>query len=164
MTDSVETTADGNAIKTVAVVDPHATGTKILGLKRAVLDDIGKLVLRVGFGLAMMTHGWAKAMGFEGTVGFMDGMLGLPGMVNAALAVAAELGCSILLIVGLGTRLATIPLIFTMGVALFVVHLNDAWDKQEKAVLYLIAYVAILCIGPGRIAIDHLIRRERETS
>ena len=125
--------------------------------KYAWCDDLGKLILRVGFGATMLSHGIPKMLGFDGTAGFMDGLLGLPGQVNAALAIFAEVGCSILLIVGLLTRLATIPLAFTMGVALLVVHLNDGWEKQEKAALYLIAYLAIMCVGAGRFSVDHLV-------
>lgn len=158
---AAEPTPPADATSATADVAQHADEpTAVRPTSRVdLLADFGRLLLRVGIGLAMLTHGLAKAGDFAGTTGKMDGLLGLPGNINAALAIFAEVGCSILLIVGLLTRLAAVPLAFTMGVALAVVHLNDAWEKQEKAALYLLVYVAIVLLGPGRFALDALLAR-----
>ncbi len=71
------------------------------------------------------------------------------------MAIGAEVGCSLLLIVGLASRLAAIPLAFTMLVALFVVHANDPWKVKELAATYLLVYVALMLAGPGRFSLDH---------
>ena len=48
------------------------------------------------------------------------------------MAIGAEIGCSLFLVIGLGTRLAAIPLAFTMIVALFIVHtLLTPWQTKR---------------------------------
>jgi putative oxidoreductase len=76
---------------------------------------------------------------------------------SLALTVFAEVLCSFLLIIGLGTRLATIPLIIMMLTIIFVVHWNDPFSKTEFALLFMVPYVCILLMGAGRISIDALL-------
>ena len=75
--------------------------------------------------------------------------------MSLIMAIGAEVGCSILLILGLGTRLAVIPLAFTMLVALFVVHAEDPWKVKELAAIYLLVYASLLLTGPGQFSLDH---------
>ena len=62
-----------------------------------------------------------------------------------------------MLIIGLGTRFASMPLLFTMVVALFAVHAKDPWKVKELAAVYLSIYVVLICTGAGRFSLDHLI-------
>jgi putative oxidoreductase len=62
-----------------------------------------------------------------------------------------------LLILGLATRLAIIPLIILMIVAVFIVHGNDGFEKQEIGLLFLVAYLFLLVTGPGKYSIDRFI-------
>ncbi len=87
---------------------------------------------------------------------FMN-FLGIGKTASLALVVFAEFFCSFFLILGLFTRLATIPLIIAMSVALFQAHKLDVFDTGEKAALYLAAYLVILLIGPGKISADNAI-------
>ena len=134
--------------------------------KWAICDDLGKLVLRVGIGLAMIPHGIDKWNTFDGKAAMMDGMLGLPGKINAGLTVFSELGCSVLLVIGLLTRLASLPLLFTMGVAIsFHIGKGDGFLRGwESAGVYFVAYAAILCLGPGKFSLDHLLFGRRKRS
>ena len=52
------------------------------------------------------------------------------------------------------TRLAVIPLAFTMIVALFVVHGADPWKVKELAAMYLPVYAVIFVTGPGEFSLD----------
>jgi putative oxidoreductase len=63
-------------------------------------------------------------------------------------------------LMGLFTRFTVIPLIVTMLVAVFIVHGNDAFAKQEMALLYLFHYILIFVAGPGSISIDRMINRK----
>jgi putative oxidoreductase len=80
--------------------------------------------------------------------------IGLGPGISLGLAVLAEFACAILVGIGLFTRWATIPLIITMSVAAFVVHAQDPFGYQEKALLYLLIYISILIFGPGKYSID----------
>ncbi len=121
--------------------------------------DIGLLLLRLVFGGSMLLgHGWGKFMRFfeEGPIEFGD-PIGLGPTFSLVLAVFAEVLCSILVMLGLLTRWAVIPLIITMIVAAFVVHINDPFSKMEKAILFLAAYLCLLLSGPGKYSIDNIL-------
>lgn len=115
------------------------------------------LLLRVGISLMMLTHGYPKLMRFfvDEPISFTS-ILGLSAAVSLALAVFAEFFCSVFIILGLGTRLASIPLIVTMGVAAFFVHGDDPFSRKEKALLFLLIYIVLLFTGGGKFSIDNV--------
>lgn len=116
--------------------------------------SLGLLIFRIAMGAMMLTHGYPKFQKLiEGNFQFGD-PIGLGPEFSLILAVLAEFVCSILLILGLTTRLALIPLLTTMAVALFVVHVNDPFSSQEKAALYLVSFFLLLITGPGKYALD----------
>lgn len=119
--------------------------------------DYGLLVLRVTLGFSMLLlHGRGKMLGFAATAEKMNGLLGLPGNVNAGLAVFAEVACSTLLIAGLFTRFAALMLAVTMGTAFFFVHKSAlvGANSGELAMVYLTAYVTLFLTGAGKISVD----------
>lgn len=108
----------------------------------------------------MLTHGYPKLQRlFAGEMQFGD-PLGLGPEVSLVLAVFAEFFCSILVMLGFGTRLAVVPLIVTMAVAAFMVHGADPFGRKEMALLYLVGYVVLLLTGSGKISVDRLISRK----
>ncbi|MDD7915352.1 DoxX family protein [Polaribacter ponticola] len=121
------------------------------------------LILRVVIGIFMLTHGWGKMETlFSGEpIQFPDPM-GIGATFSLALAVFAEVLCSVLIIIGLGTRLASLPLIITMLVAAFIVHANDGFGKQEFALLYGVIYLTIALIGAGKYSLDYLISNKNK--
>ncbi len=90
--------------------------------------------------------------------------LGLGATLTLILAVFSEVVCSILIGIGLGTRLASIPLMFTMFVAAFITHGADPFGKKEMALLYLLFYLALLVIGSRKYSIDYLLTRRTKDS
>ncbi|MCF0043060.1 DoxX family protein [Dyadobacter fanqingshengii] len=116
--------------------------------------DWGVLILRVGFSLLMLTHGYAKLQNLlAGDHSFAD-PIGIGEELSLYLTIFAEFGCSILLILGLFSRAVLIPLIFTMVVVLLVIHAEDPFDKKEHALSFLIVYVTLFLTGPGRFSVD----------
>ncbi|SDL14112.1 putative oxidoreductase [Salinimicrobium catena] len=117
--------------------------------------DAGLLVLRIGVGILMLTHGVPKLITLFGSeeIQFAD-PFGLGEATTLVLAVFAEFLCSILVLIGLGTRLAVIPLMATMLTAIFIVHATDAFQVKELPVFYLLTYTVLLITGPGKYALD----------
>lgn len=117
------------------------------------------LLLRLGFGILMIPHGYAKFSTYaERKDQFLD-FIGVGAPASLALAIFAELFCSILLVFGLFTRLATVPLIILSLVIIFVAHGADFFGEAESGVHYLVAYVAILLLGPGDYSLDRVLNR-----
>lgn len=124
----------------------------------ARLYDLTLLVLRITVGCFMMSHGLSKLtmLMTDDPIQFGD-PIGIGPVASLVLTVFAELICSFLIIMGLATRLAAVPLIITMLVALFIVHANDGFERQELPGLYLVIYLVLLVTGSGKYSIDQLI-------
>jgi len=124
------------------------------------LINFGLLILRIGIGVFMLTHGWPKLVklmsGAE--IQFLD-PFGIGAKPSFILAMFAEFFCSILLIFGFATRWVVIPLMITMLVAIFIAHATDGFQKQELPAHYVLVYVFILLVGPGKFSVDHLISK-----
>jgi putative oxidoreductase len=120
-------------------------------------EEFGYLVLRVSAGGTMLwQHGWPKLMSFgERMDGFAD-PFGLGGAFSLALIVFAEVVCSALVILGLWTRAALIPLIIGMAVIVFMVKGDASFSEKELAMVYLFAFITLLFTGSGRFAIDRI--------
>lgn len=76
------------------------------------------------------------------------------------LIVFAEVFCSIFLVIGFATRFAAIPLLFSMLVIVFIVHLDDGFGKQELPLIYASVYMIIAITGAGKISVDNLIYKK----
>lgn len=118
------------------------------------------LVLRVGAGsLMLMQHGLDKLMHFSQKSGSFADPFGIGSTASLSLTVFAEFFCAVFIILGLFTRLATIPLIINMAVALFIAHQGDFFGKGELAGLFLIVFITLLFTGPGKVSLDRLIAK-----
>jgi len=124
--------------------------------------DILVLLLRICIAAFMITHGWPKFLKLlEGGEIQFGNPIGLGPALSLTLAVFAEFVCSILIGIGLGTRLASIPLAFTMFVAAFISHGPDPFGRKELALLYLLFYITLLVVGSRKYSVDYLISRKR---
>ncbi len=123
-------------------------------------NDLGKFILRLVVGGLMLLHGIHK---IQNGLGFVEGALdgkGLPTFLAYGVYVG-EVVAPILLIVGFQTRLAALALAGTMGMAIFLVHLDDltrlqgsgAWGAETPA-FFLLAALSIFLMGPGKMSID----------
>lgn len=124
--------------------------------------DWASLLLRLAFGGLMAgLHGWSKFQSYGEKAADWADPIGLGGPTSLALAIFGELVCGILIALGLFTRLATIPAIITMLVAVLAIHWNDPLADKEHALLFLFAYAAIFFLGSGRYSLDAVLDRKR---
>jgi putative oxidoreductase len=68
--------------------------------------------------------------------------------------------CSLLVIIGLFTRYAVVPLIITMLVAILIVHGNDPWTQRELPLLYAVTFTTLFFTGAGKYAVDYIINKK----
>ena len=121
--------------------------------------DIWLLLLRVLVAGFMMTHGlpiFFRLM--EGNLEFSD-PIGIGEPATLVLAIFAEVVCSTFILIGLGTRIAAVPLIATMLVAAFISNWNDPFGKKELPLLYLFIYTTLLIVGSGKYSVDYLLSK-----
>lgn len=122
--------------------------------------SVAALVLRLMVGGAMLSHGIPKLLAFGTLSANFPDPLGVGSFVSLMLSIGAEVGCSVLLILGLFTRLALLPLLFTMLMAFFVIHAADPFAVKELAMTYIAIYIAIFSLGAGRFSLDSLIFKQ----
>ena len=97
------------------------------------------LIVRIVFGVLLMNHGIEKWANYQ----------------ELSTAFPDPLGIGSPLSLGFLYRLAMIPMIFTMGVAFFVIHGNDPFAVKELAFIYLVVFMLMYIVGPGKFAVDH---------
>jgi putative oxidoreductase len=120
-------------------------------------EDLGYLTLRIGFGGTMLwQHGWPKLMHFTERMDSFADPFGISSPVSLVLMLIAEVLCSALVVLGLWTRIACIPLIIAMGVIIFMIDRGRPLGESELALVYLVAFIVLLLTGSGRFAIDRL--------
>lgn len=120
-------------------------------------QSVVALLLRLMVGGAMLSHGIPKLLSFGTLSANFPDPLGVGSFVSLMLSIGAEVGCSLLLILGLFTRFALLPLFFTMLMAFFVIHAADPFAAKELAMIYMAIYIAIFTLGAGRFSLDSLI-------
>lgn len=120
-------------------------------------ESIILLVVRIVFGVLLMSHGIAKWANFQEMSAVFPDPLGVGSTLSLVLAIFGELVCSMAFIVGFLYRLVMIPMIFTMCIAFFVIHSQDPFSTKELAFVYLVVFVLMYIIGPGKYSVDHWI-------
>ena len=126
--------------------------------------DISLLIIRILVGTLMINHGYPKFLKvMQGNLEFAD-PIGMGPEISLILAAFAEFICSILIILGLTTRFALIPLIVTMGVAFFVVLGGEPFGAKELPFVYMIIYIALLISGPGKFSFDNIVFKNNRYS
>lgn len=123
---------------------------------------LGPTLARLTLGVVFIGTGWGKLHDLEKVTGFFTELgIPVPGF-NALLASTAELVCGSLLLLGLLSRLAAIPLIVTMIVAILTAKSADLHGVSDllgfEEWTYIVLAVWIAVAGPGPLSLDRLIR------
>ncbi len=123
-------------------------------MKNSLQYNLGLALLRISASAMMLTHGYPKFQKLlSGDFEFGD-PIGLGPAPSLFLAIIGEFICPILVLIGFKTRWAAIPTVITMVVAAFVVHAADPFGTKEKALLYLVMFLVIALLGPGKYSVD----------
>ena len=123
--------------------------------------NIAMLLLRISFGLILMLkHGFDKVREFDTLQHTFYSFIGLGPKASLILALFAEIFCSLLVVLGLFTRLACIPLIITFLVIIFGHDAGKDFMDSEMAIAYLSAFVVLMLCGPGEVSVDGMINKK----
>ena len=110
--------------------------------------------MRLLFGSLLMTHGYAKLMGFAAMSASFPDPFGIGSRYSLMLAIFGELFCSVAFVFGFLYRLSMIPMIVTMAVAFFFAH-GGSITGGELAFAYLVVFILMYVAGPGKYSVDH---------
>lgn len=132
--------------------------------------DVGLLLARLVFGLAMAAHGtqklfsWFGGYGLAGTGGFFEGLGFRPGKVFALAAGLSEFGGGVLVALGLFGPVGSALIVSVMLVAMVTVHLKHSFFAStngiEVPLLYSGTAVALALTGPGAFSLDAILGLE----
>lgn len=131
-------------------VEPYGQSALLLGL-------------RLLYGLFFVQAGWGKLVHLERTSGFFES-LGLPApLFTAGLVGVTELLGGVLLAAGIKSRLTAATLSIVMLTAFITAHAEDALSSltaftEQAPYPFLLATLAVLAFGAGRLSVDHLVR------
>jgi len=148
-----------------SAVSTHATASglrlrwaDLVALVGCVPLSLHQLLFRIAIAGVFLRAGLTKISSWESTVALFADEYKVPVLaphLAAAMAATFEVGCSALLLVGLGTRLAALPLIgMIMTIQLFVYP--QAWSEH---LVWGSILLMLLTRGGGAISLDHLIAR-----
>jgi putative oxidoreductase len=138
-----------------------AMAARLLGLVKR-LDSLALLVARLTVGVLFVSTGWGKVHNLASVTEYF-GELHIPAPAfNATLASWTELVGGMLLVLGLASRLAALPLMVTMTVAICTALLDkihglpDLFGQVEWT--YLVLLFIVVVFGPGKASLDALLR------
>ncbi len=117
------------------------------------------LFARIIFGFLFLSHGISKLHLYSEMPETFPNPIGLGSALSLWLVLFAEILCSLGFILGALFRLSLIPMIFTMCIALFVIHAGDPLATKELSLMYLTIFVLLYITGPGRYSIDGILKR-----
>jgi len=126
---------------------------------------VGPLLMRISLGAVFITSGWGKLHNLGQVTGFFT-QLGMPFPgFTATLTSSTELVGGVLIFFGLFTRLAAVPLIVTMVVAILTARRPDIDGVLTLLgfieFTYLAGFTWLLVAGAGPVSVDALVfRRE----
>ena len=120
-------------------------------------------VARLTIGWVFLQSGWGKLTNLQKVVGFFT-ELGIPApQLQAPLAATAEFLCGALILIGLFTRVATLPLIVTMTVAIVTAKKGDIHELSDlfatAEYLYIVILLWLGAFGAGPISLDAVFAR-----
>lgn len=128
--------------------------------------DVAALLLRAVVGVTMLAHGWNHAFGggkIAGTARWFASIGMRPAWVHAWVATVTEIGCGVLLLLGLLTPLAAGGVLGTMLVAMVACHLRNGFfifrpgEGYEYVLMISVVAVALAGIGGGWLSLDHAV-------
>jgi putative oxidoreductase len=127
----------------------------------SLLNDIPLLFFRLILAYGFFEPAMMKLKGLQGTADWFGSMdYPLP-FISALLATLTEALGVVLLILGLGTRIIVLPMMFVMLIAIFTVHIGNGFPAGDNGfeipLYYLLMLFALLVFGSGKVSVDYFL-------
>ncbi len=117
--------------------------------------SVGLLIYRILISISLInTHGIKKLTDFESSAAHIPDPFGLGGEFSTYFAIFTNIICPIFIILGLFTRLAVLPIVIVTLSGLLFVHYADPWAVKDVPLMYSLAFLTVLYLGPGKYSLD----------
>jgi len=124
------------------------------------LTAFGLLFMRIAAAvMLLLIHGLPKLLNWSTELQHIEDPFGLGATLTLSLAVFAEVLCPILLILGVFARLACLPVLAVLLVALVVVHPDWSLEQGQFAWLLLVLFGGLALTGPGAWSVGGVLAR-----
>jgi len=129
------------------------------------LESLPLLLLRLVLAYGFFNPAKMKLSNLSGIAEWFEGMgYPLPAISAFLAAITEGLGV-ILLLLGLGTRLISLPLMFVMFVAIFTVHVGNGFEAGnngfEIPLYYLLMLFTLFILGSGKFSLDYILGNKK---
>jgi putative oxidoreductase len=148
-------------------MDPIAFVRSAQGRVAEKLGWFPPTLTRITLGWVFLVSGWGKLHHLPKVIAFFT-ELGIPApSFQAGMVATFEFVCGGLILVGLLTRLAVLPLIGTMIVALITAKASEIEGPGDlfglSEYLYIVLFVWLAVVGAGPLSLDHLLGRRHSS-
>lgn len=139
----------------------------LVGRAGTAFSHLFLLIIRLFWGFGFFQAGLGKFHNLDRTIGFFTSLnIPMP-KLNVFLAAGTEVTCGLLLLLGLASRVATVPLMVVMVIAYSTAHLDTVrqlFTDPEPFLtaapfLFLMTVLTVFSFGPGCFSLDALIKR-----
>ncbi len=132
--------------------------------KLKLLSDVPPLLFRLILSYGFYEPAMRKLGNIDGIAQWFGSMNYPFPTLNAYMATFIETAGFVLLFLGLGTRIISIPLMFVMIIAITTVHLANGFASGsngfEIPLYYFLMLFSLLITGPGKFSIDRIIKNK----
>ena len=130
------------------------------------LHDVQLLLFRIILAIGFYSPAMMKVKNLEGVAEWFGSMSYPFPMVSAILAMTTEVLGIVLLILGLGTRVIALPMMFVMVVAIFTTHISNGFAAGDNGfeipLYYFLMLFALVVYGSGKYSLDYLLGRKSQ--
>ncbi|QZP23425.1 DoxX family protein [Pseudomonas sp. DR208] len=124
-------------------------------MNESTRQDLGLLFLRISGALFLLwVHGLPKLLNYSEQLQLIEDPFHLGANITLLLAIFAEVLCPLLIIAGVLVRLACLPILAVLLIALLVVHPEWTLFEAQFGWLLLIIFTTLLISGPGRLVLS----------
>ncbi|HEV3251443.1 MAG TPA: DoxX family protein [Puia sp.] len=121
---------------------------------------LAMILLRSGLGvMILLNHGIPKLANYGDLQNNFFDPFHIGHRWSLILCVFAEVFAAMLLVLGLFSRIGALILAIDMSVAVFMYHQGQPLKNSEEAVIFLVGFVCIILVGPGKWSVDGMTGR-----
>ena len=127
------------------------------------LRDIPLLLFRLILAVGFYEPAMMKVKNLSGVAEWFGSMNYPLPMISASISMVTEVSGIVLLILGLGSRLIAMPMMFIMVIATFTVHISNGFPAGDNGfeipLYYFLMLFALVVYGSGKYSVDYLISK-----